>query len=236
MTLIGNSLPLPYLRRRELINGCPAKAEIVRTVGGNVRFLAEWTTGKTFGWGSTTETTPPCAPLTGNVPHESSGEAIGPGPGHDHSGGVMGAPILRNVWMSVYGDVDASITAQTFLATTLNTSQPNVDLCNTKISALWVPWSMRDGAYSSLYWMAYLHNDTAACNYAVEIQNNNTGDRIYEEGSLTTGYQRLTLAREIVCQPGHFNHFFCKVNVSRDGADTTVTLNSWGLFQKKTDP
>lgn len=233
--ILGNSLPLPFLRRKELINGCPAKAEIVRTVGGNVRFLAEWTAGKTFGWGSTTETELPCAPLTGNVPHETSGEAIGPGPGHDHSGGVMGKPILRNVWMSIYGDVDDGSTTSTTPVIALTTTVNNFDLVNTKISALWVPWSMRDGAYSSLYWMAYLHNDAAACNYAVEIQNNNTGDRIYEEGALTTGYQRLTVAREIVCQPGRFNHFFCKINVSWT-ADTTVTCNSWGLFQKKTDP
>lgn len=231
-TLLGNSLPLPFLRRRELINGKPAKAEIVRTVGGNARFMAEWTTGRTFGWDST-EHDPPCAPLTGNVPHESSGEAIGLGPGHDHSGGVMGVPILRNVWMSIYGDVNFG-----GLFTLLDDATDNisVDLCNTKISALWVPWSMRDGAYSRLYWMAYYHGGAAAANYFVEIQNNNTGDRIYEEGALSTGYNHLTLAREIMCQPGAFNHFFCKINVSRNGADTTITLNSWGLFQKKTDP
>lgn len=237
MTLLGNSIPLPFLRRKEVINGKPAKAEIVRVVGGNARFLAEWTTGKTFGFDSLTETDPPCAPLTGNVPHESSGEAVGPGPGHDHSGGVMGKPIVRNVWMANYGSIPDGIYDGTTPVATLDATHISADIVDTRTNVIWVPWSMSDGAYASLYWLAYVHGGSGgASNYAVEVSNAMTRDRIYEEGSLTTGYQTITLAREIMCAPGMFNQIFCKVNATYVASTTDVTVLSWGLFQIKTDP
>lgn len=228
--LLGNSLPLPYLRRSELINGSPAKAEIPRVQAGNTRFLREWVTGE-FSSFDSTDKDPPCAPITGNCPHESAGLTTVPGPGHDHSGGVMGVPLVRNVWMTVYGDTDNGQTGGRALNTTLSSAGDNVDLCNTAISALWVPWSMSDGAYSSLWWAAYLHADVAA-NYAVELIC--AGDRIYEEGTLSTGYQRLTVGRALTTIPRRFNHVRCKINVTYAAAASVVHVLAWGLFQKKT--
>lgn len=233
--LLGNSIPLPYLRRKELQNGQPAKAEIPRVLGGNVRFLHEWTTGDMDGWDGSTATDPPCAPVTGNVPHESSGLSVSPGPGHDHSGGMMGVPFVRTVWLTTYGEINNGQLGGEAIANTVTSSRPSIDLCNTAVSALWIPWCMSDGCYNSLAWRAWLHT-TATVNYAVTLEN--AIDRHYATGTMTgAAYQRITISREISFRPGRFNHFRCKINISRTGgADSTVHCLAWGLFQIKTDP
>jgi hypothetical protein len=232
--LLGNSLPLPYLRRAELINGAPAKAEIPRVLGGNTRFLREWVTGE----GSTfdgTDVDPPCAPVTGNCPHESNGLRVTPGPGHDHSGGVMGVPIVRNVWMAIYGDLENGQTGGRAMKTTLTSTNSNVEIVATSVPALWIPWSMSDGAYSTLTWRGFMHVDVV-CDYRIEVRSGI--DTVVKSGTFGgTGYQRLTLDREIACRPGRFNPAYCKINVTRiDPNDAVVHCISWGLFQVKTTP
>lgn len=230
--LLGNGLPLPYLRRSELQNGQPAKAEIPRILGGNVRFHDEWINGVSPGWGGT-DADPPCAPLTANVPHESTGLAIGIGPGHDHSGGVMGVPIVRNVFMTTYGEINNGQTGGRGLTVALTSTKRSYDLVDTAISALWVPWCMSDGCYNSLAWRIWV-NATAVCNYAMTLYCG--PDRIYSTGSLAgTGYEHVTAPRELLVKPRKFNHVGVKFNVSYDGShNSTVYALAWGFFQTKT--
>lgn len=231
--LVGNTLPLPYLRRAEIVNGAPAKAEIPRILGGNTRFLREWVTGE-FSSFATADADTPCAPITGNCPHESAGLSVRPGPGHDHSGGVMGRPIIRNVWMTVYGDIPDTHTGGRPPRAAITSTPPvdsNIELVATTVNALWIPWSMSDGAYRSLTWRGMIHT-TAACDYRVEVRC--AGDTVIKEGSTGgTGYIRLTLDREVACRPGRFNTVYVKINAIRDASNATVHCISWGLFQIK---
>lgn len=78
------------LPRERLWTGAAAEAEIMWSLGGRARWLTEATYG---------------VPVTGNPP-------VGPlpphadGPGHDHSGGYQGAPIVRSFWCVTFGMPD----------------------------------------------------------------------------------------------------------------------------------
>lgn len=118
------------LPRESFYTGAKAEAEIIWSLSGRARWLNE----ATFGVALTGQ--PPVGPLP---PHSD-------GPGHDHSGGYQGTPIVRGFWCLSFGMPDdvlgANITegrSPQCSINTLSVASQKVYLFKGSLKHMWVP-------------------------------------------------------------------------------------------------
>ena len=126
----GTSL-LPSAR---VYTGAKGEGEILQTQAGRARWLVEYVSGANAG-DTTTQSPPVMVPCHSNTA------------GHDHSGGVMGVPIVRPLAWFTFGYDDGLITPnltngqamQTTLSTTTLTSIGRYPIFDGSFKNVWVP-------------------------------------------------------------------------------------------------
>lgn len=114
--------------------GAKAEAEIIQTQAGRARWFVEYLSGV-----QTDDTTTANPPIM-NTPH-------GQGPGHDHSGGVMGVPIVRTLWWTTFGydstylgsTINNGGAVQNTLTSATVAQQQRMYIYNGSFKNVWVP-------------------------------------------------------------------------------------------------
>lgn len=215
---------VPALPTSMVQTGAPARSEIVINQASRARALYETVAG-----GVATGMTP-CAP---NPAHAAL-------PGHDHSGGVFGVPIVRPYasWVFGYEDVTlgANVTngrAPQSTITSATGSGEKAFLFRDALKHVWVPGCAPDGAHTKGVFRVVLYA-SAAVNVYFQYGTN----RATYSTALASG--RNVVVPTTVCQlnPGAFNRipFECWLEGTGAGASITVALRSLSLNQTLSTP
>lgn len=223
MTLLcGSGFPLyAFKPSMYLNNGVPAVAEVVSGLSGNARLLSEWANGPITG-------VTPCAPST---PH-------GDGPGHDHSGGVMGTPLQVPIWTAWFGASSDAMTGDLVLGegprASVTAANDTVSIIDNKLCCCWVPGCAPDGAYRSLELVLSVYA-TAACNVTVNwLCNGQVSEQT--EATVATTYRQLRYDYRVPVSVGQLQQVSFAVYAVRIADDASCTLCSASLWQSLTAP
>lgn len=137
--LHGMGFPLgSFSPSRYLANGVEALPEVVTGLAGNARLLYEWASGGPIAG------VDPCAP---RAPHSGT-------QGHDHSGGVMGAPLQYTLWSHAMGVPKDTVVSDLLLGTAprnrVSSGHAFAGLYDNAVGIWWVPGCPPDGCYWTL--------------------------------------------------------------------------------------
>lgn len=201
--------------------GQPADGILMQGIAGSTRWACEYITG------ARTAGNEPCAPTT---PMNSST------PGHDHSGGIMGAPQKHTVWSACFGYEEGGalsveyIAPSSYVSTGYTTTYiPQMGFA--AIRNLFVPGGV---AYQRLSPEFILRAD-AACNYEIVCRGAN-GQEASKSGSLSVGNNTLTFTKKCLqFYPGKMQTFQFQIKLSYTAATARVYLLSATLHQDSDD-
>lgn len=149
--LHGIGFPLgSFSHGRYLANGVEVLPEVVTGMAGNARLLYEWASGGPI---------PGVAPCAPRAPHSGT-------QGHDHSGGVMGAPIQHTLWSHAMGMPAELLTDDVKMGTAIrnqvNTTATRAGLYDNGVEVWWVPGCPPDGCYWTLQLHCFVYASAAA--------------------------------------------------------------------------
>lgn len=211
-------------RQADVQTGAAAVSEIIAAHAGRARWLAEWVLGEKTG----SEAAAP-------IPSHSPGA-----PGHDHSGGIMGTPIVRPYWSCAFGLPNSALTTsaitngrapQATVKTTAGTGE-KAWLFNGTLKHIVIPGCPRDGVHYRARLTAEVHADVGITLYV----NTRPGQANYTQ-SLSVGYNDVTPSDVIDLVPGVLNRIPLEIWVQGTVASNTiVTLCSLALNQVESVP
>jgi hypothetical protein len=226
------------LTQNRVYTGAKAEGDIPRTLGGRARWLVEFASGELQG-GTTTPQSPVIRP-----PHSTVG-------GHDHSGGMMGTPIVRPLAWFTFGH-DSTVVGSTLtngnapkavLSTTTLTSVGRYPIFDGSLKHVWVPGCPPDSVahrrgqiYVGMYSSVTGGASHPTVYFAVTGMD---GRKITYNKALSAGANHFELDDKVSLVPGMANRigFQCWVAAATLGAGTaTASLLYVSINQVETTP
>ena len=213
----------PALPTTMVQSGAPARSDIVINQASRARALYEMLSGGPVA-GMT-----PCAPLPAH-----SGV-----PGHDHSGGVFGTPIVRGYSSWVFGYEDATLGANVTngrapqsTVTNATRSGQRAYIFRDALKHIWIPGSAPDGAHVKGRLRAVFYSSGTVTVFMKYGTAGNTFSK-----SLAAGRNVADVTPNCRLRPGSFNRIPMEVWIEGDGVNTfTVALRSLSLNQISNSP
>lgn len=231
MNLIGRSrlgfVRKPYTNGTDSsAMGARLRADLLSTLAGNVRHMTEVVNGIQTIDG---ERIPPCAPLAAH-----SGE-----PGHDHSGGMYGAPIQRPLASALYGNNDTQIGGANIIGgraptASVTAASTHATVMDSILGCIDIPMCAPDGCYGSATLCICYY---ASADVTVELFWENNGIPIndsFDTGGAGHGF--YDFASPVMLRPGGIQDARLRMVIARKAADTEATLRGWTLQQTAGDP
>lgn len=216
---------------RQAQAGAQAKTELLQSHAGRAKWLYEYTNG---------------AVSSGAEPSAAKTFHTGT-PGHDHSGGIMGTPILRPLFCTILGGPGSTMGASVTYWRAPNATALNTAASGTKYSCfsgsfkhVWVPYSPPDGAHTLGEISMVFFGSNVSCTFTVYAAYGNGS--IQTNDSYTTGAPGASefvvdFNNKVQLNPGKFNTIMLDVWVEPPGLGTTyLELMSVSINQYQTTP
>lgn len=217
----------PALPTAMVQTGAPARSEIVINQASRAKALYEMISG------AIPAGTIPSAP---RPPHSAQ-------PGHDHSGGVFGAPIVRphGVWSFGYEDATLGATVLNGRCphAVLNSPSPTpsdqlVMVFQSALKHVWIPGCAPDGSHHSGRFRIVMWASAAVTCY---FEFPGAGSGVFSKG-LSAGRNVVDVTDNVQLNPGVISRIPLQIYMKGTGAGAaiTVALRSITLNQIATDP
>lgn len=227
-TLHGTPYPMAVVPNASTTGGNPARAEILQTHAGRTRHLYEMLKGQAL------DNVPACAPSPAHAPNGV--------PGHDHSGGIFGVPIVRTLYSAVFGYDD------TYLTTDVAGGRaPQMDLqagdpsgakrfiYQGDIKTVWIPGCASDGCYIDALLTLRMYASAAADLHMVWSSGGFTTPE--QTRTTGTGLDLWSVSQRVALYPGRLGVASLTLWMEgTGGSGPTVSLLAMGLHQTKTAP
>jgi hypothetical protein len=224
--LIPASMPLSTVTDTSVQGGSRGRVNILTATAGTARWLAEYVTG------AVATGNEPCAPYT----------AAGIGPGHDHSGGVLGRPLQHTIMACTFGGLAYAYT-NTENAFAIRTSidgsgtpqysslgSPRL-LFNGMMKTILIPACGPGGTYFGADFVASVHCDDVA-SLLIEVTPE-IGPKLSFTTALTATVNHCISGNSgrVPLVPGRRNNIHVKMELSYTAAVSIASLLSFGMHQ-----
>ena len=207
--------------------GAQLKADLVQCHSSRARYFAEFAAGQNV----MDDTVTPCAPTP---PHSVK-------PGHDHSGGLMGTPIIRPLFSAVFGGINTALsTAVTYgrapcARVTAADVDRNMMIFDGAFKHVWVPGCPTDGAHFSAIVQATAWLELGGAGSSQTLHTMYGNGSLVHSGSGTmvdTEYTSMIFTEPLLLKPGQFNTVMFRAWLVPSNAITmTVHLLSVSINQ-----
>ncbi len=211
--------------------GAQAKTEILQSHAGRAKWLYEYVSG---------------TPVSSSVETSALKTFHTGSPGHDHSGGVMGTPIVRPLFCAILGGPGSSMgSAVTYWrapSVTVPTGAAGTKyyLFQGSLKHVWIPYSPADGAHTLGQISLALFADSPTCTFTTYAAYGNGSIQTSESNTTAapgTDSFSLDLDNKVQLNPGRFNTIMLDVWVEPPASGTSyVELLSVSINQYQTTP
>lgn len=225
--LVQAFAPLPAMPNTSVQNGARARVNINSGLAGYAHWLHQYVNG-VLPVGNEQ-----CSPYTG----------IG-GPGHDHSGGILGRPIQHTFFIATFGTASTQLTNTTHgegIHSGVTNAAPSASILGSprllfhgNVKTVRVPPGSPDGCYQRADFAATVRSD-AACDLEITVTPE-IGPEMSFTTTLASGVNHCVAGNNgrVNLIVGKRNRLLVKMELTYTAADALVTLCSFGLHQTRT--